>query len=370
MEIEDITKKVATELPASETIEHPLPDSAEGVKALEKESSEGHDGIVIQEPCEEQVIEELPIEETQAEDSRNLVLDCENSSRVFLKTFNVDCSAYVLGASLRGRSHEMHETQCQDYHAFEYIENGWYILSVSDGAGSARCAERGSKANSTFAIKLIKELLEQKQWVESNYFPSELEWYIESRSIFERIKLIIRTKVSELEGDYVETDFNATLLMAIVTPQGVLCAHVGDGRMGLLTQENEWIATMTPHKGEEANQTLFLQSGWTSPRVPAFNVAGIYVPETRVFVGIPKAIVLMTDGCERASWECSIMDPELGKYVDKNRPYHGFMNPLLDALNETKDDEKLQLFIDIIDHGTNACEREIDDKTMLLMVQK
>ena len=58
MEIEDITKKVATELPASETIEHPLPDSAEGVKALEKESSEGHDGIVIQEPCEERILSE------------------------------------------------------------------------------------------------------------------------------------------------------------------------------------------------------------------------------------------------------------------------------------------------------------------------
>ena len=57
MEIEDITQKVATELPVSETIEHPLSDSAEGVKALGKESSEGHDSIVIQEPCEEQVTE-------------------------------------------------------------------------------------------------------------------------------------------------------------------------------------------------------------------------------------------------------------------------------------------------------------------------
>lgn len=367
MEIEDITQKNTTEVPVSEIVEHPLPDSAEGVKTLDKDGDEQQDidSVVIKEPSDEQSSNETP-----TKDSQNIVLDYEKTQRVFLKTINIDDSAYVVGASLRGRSHEMHETQCQDYHAFEYIENGWYILSVSDGAGSAKCAERGSKANSTFAIKLVKELLEQKQWVENNYFPSELEWYIESRSIFERIKLIIRTKVSELEGDYVETDFNATLLMAIITPLGVLCAHVGDGRMGLLTQKNEWIATMTPHKGEEANQTLFLQSGWTSPRVPAFNVGGVYVPETRVFVGIPKAIVLMTDGCERASWECSIMDPDLGKYIDKNRPYHGFMNPLLDALNETKDDEKLQLFIDIIDHGTNACEREIDDKTMLLFVQK
>ena len=62
------------------------------------------------------------------------------------------------------------------------------------------------------------------------------------------------------------------------------------------------------------------------------------------------------------------MDMELGKYTDKNVPYSGFMTPLLEALNGCINDDKIQLFIDILDRGTKACEREIDDKTMLLVV--
>ena len=78
----------------------------------------------------------------------------------------------------------------------------------------------------------------------------------------------------------------------------------------------------------------------------------------------------MSDGCERASWECSIMDAAIGKYVDKNIPHKGFMDPLIEALGSCGNGDKIQLFVDILDHGTTACERELDDKTMLLAVFK
>ncbi len=287
---------------------------------------------------------------------------------VFLATHSKIGDGYLIGLSIRGRSHIAHETECQDYHAFEVLDSGWSILTVSDGAGSAKNASRGSKANSTFAIKLTKQLIIEKKWIENNYFPTELEWYIEARSIFERIKLIIRTKVSELEEQCTEADFNATILLTVITPFGILVAHIGDGRMGYLSQNNEWLPMMCPHKGAEANQTLFLQSSWTSPSVPALNFNGIYVPETKVISELPKVIIMMTDGCERSAWECSIMDNELKRYVDKNVPYPGFMNPLLDSLGSVIEEERMQLFIDIIDHGTSACEKEMDDKTMLLAV--
>ena len=291
-----------------------------------------------------------------------------HTDKVFLSTLQNFDKGYVIGASMRGRSHEIHNTPCQDYHSYEMIMDGWYILAVSDGAGSAKYAARGSKANSTFSVRLVKQMLKEKHWIENGYFPTELEWYIEARSIFEKIKLIIRTKVSELEEDCTETDFNATLMLALITPKGVLSAHVGDGRMGYLSTDDGWKSMMTPHKGEEANQTLFLQSGWTVPSVPAFNVGGIYVPETFVLPYVPQAVVLMSDGCERASWECSIMDVEQGKYIDRNLPHAGFMNPLVEALNDCQDEVKMQLFVDILDHGTTACERELDDKTMLLAI--
>lgn len=310
-------------------------------------------------------IEEIPIISDSV--SKN---DIDEINKVYLSTLQSCDNGYVIGASIRGRSHELHDTPCQDYHIFEKVIDGWYILAVSDGAGSAKYAARGAKANSTFSVRLVKQMLMEKRWIENEYFPTELEWYIEARAIFERIKLIIRTKVSELEEESVEADFNATLLLAIVTPKGVLTAHIGDGRMGYLSDDDEWKAMMTPHKGDEANQTIFLQSGWTSPMVPAFKLGGIFVPEITIVRGMPKAIVLMSDGCERASWECSIMDIEKGKFVDNNIPYKGFMNPLIEALDSCSHEDRMQLFVDILNHGTTACERELDDKTMLLAVFK
>lgn len=296
--------------------------------------------------------------------------DKMDTDKVFLSTLQECGDGYVIGASIRGRSHETHDMPCQDYHSYDEIARGWYVLSVSDGAGSAICADRGAKANSDFSVRLIKQMVIDKHWVENDYFPTELEWYIEVRAIFERIKLIIKTKILELDDEYRETDFNATLLVALITPKGVLSAHIGDGRMGYLSVDDEWKAMMVPHKGEEANQTLFLQSAWSTPLVPAFNMKGVYVPEISVMSEVPKAVVLMSDGCERASWECLIMDEEQGKFIDKNIPHKGFMNPLIDSLNCCNYDDKLQLFVDILDHGTPVCERELDDKTMLLAVLK
>lgn len=295
-------------------------------------------------------------------------LDEEAKKKVFISTYNTFDFGYVIGASIRGRSHEINDISCQDYHSYEEIANGWHILSISDGAGSAKYAARGSKANSKFAVRLAKQMLFEKHWIENNYFPTELEWYIEIRAIFEKIKHIIRTKINQLEEECYETDFNATIILAIITPKGILSAHIGDGRMGYLSNDGIWYSLMTPHKGAEANQTIFLQSGWTKTSIPAFNVNGNYVPETIIIPEVPKAIVLITDGCERASWECSIMDIEKGKYVDRNIPYAGFMNPLLESIEGCKIDDRMQLFIDILDHGTSVCERELDDKTMLLAV--
>ncbi len=347
----------------SEVIEDDVVATTESIN--DKPSNNISEVSAVSTLSETVVIEEVPtISDSVSKNDRDAI------DKVFLSTLQSCDNGYVIGASIRGRSHELHDTPCQDYHICEKVMDGWYVLAVSDGAGSAKYAARGSKANSTFSTRLIKQMLIEKHWIENDYFPTELEWYIEARAIFERIKLIIRTKVSELEDECVETDFNATLLIALITPKGVLTAHIGDGRMGYLSVDDKWEAVMKPHKGEEANQTLFLQSGWTTPMVPAFNVGGIYVPETSIVYGIPKAVVLMSDGCERASWECSIMDVDKGKFVDKNIPYKGFMNPLIEALDSCAHEDKMQLFVDILDHGTTACERELDDKTMLLAVFK
>lgn len=285
------------------------------------------------------------------------------------KTFKSNDWGLVIGASLRGKSHMESGLGCQDFHLYEELGKGWYLLIVSDGASSAEYAERGSRGNCNVASKLFKEMLSTNGWIDDSFFPSELEWYIECRSIFEKMKLIYRSKAKEQNDGTEESDFNATIILCLITPMGLLVTHIGDGRMGYLSELDEWKSMMTPHKGEEANQTLFLQGPWTTPHVPALRVSGVTVPEVKVIRGTPKAIVLMSDGCERAAWECSIYNDLKGRYEDVNLPHPAFMNPLLESINVESED-RLQLLIDIMDRGTRACEQERDDKTMLIAIKK
>lgn len=293
----------------------------------------------------------------------------EVSSEFIRKQTSIETETdIILGVSLRGQSHIESNVGCQDYHLYEPIGSGWDILIVSDGAGSAKFAERGSKANCTIAMKLLSEMIRQNGWCEKDTLPSELEWYIEFSAICQRIKVIYQNKVKELNDGTVETDFNSTLLVCVRTPYGILAGHIGDGRMGYLSQNEEWHSLMMPHKGEEANQTLFLQNSWNVPCVPALKVSGVSVPETRIVNEVPKVLVLISDGCERSSWECSIWNDIAGKYLDINLPHPGFMNPLVESIrNELSN--RFQLFADIIDRGTKACKMERDDKTMLIAIK-
>lgn len=282
------------------------------------------------------------------------------------QTYIKSNDSIFLGVSLRGRSHIESNTECQDYHLCQELSDGWSILVVSDGAGSAKHAERGSKANCTISMKLLSDMIAKNKWIENSVLPSELDWHIEFRTICEKTRQIYQNKVEEMNDESIVTDFNATLLICVITPNGILSGHIGDGRMGYLSNIGEWKNLMTPHKGEEGNQTLFLQNNWDKPHVPALKVSNVYVPETRVVREIPKVVVLISDGCERSCWECSILDTTLGKYIDVNRPHPEFMNPLIESIAEEVDSNRIKLFIDIIDKGTKSCQTERDDKTMLI----
>jgi len=297
---------------------------------------------------------------------------CNNSSNesldkplVKLKSYNNTNQEILIGASLRGKSHIESNTECQDYHMCDKLDNGWVVLVVSDGAGSAKFAERGAKANCNITLTLIKKLVKQKDW---KTLPTEKDWNIEVTSIFLQIREIFSHKVSKLNDGTKLSDFCATIMLAVITPDGILAAHIGDGRMGFKTNTNEWKSLSTPHKGEEANQTIFLQNSWNTPLVPALNISGVYVPETVVVNERPQAVVLLSDGCENSAWECSIFNPITGHYEDKNIPFAGFMNPLIESLLEEDESNRMDLFIDILDHGTKACKQERDDKTMLLLI--
>lgn len=306
-----------------------------------------------------------PFDEQQNHSERDIVDNSQYDDIVKKTNTTLTNGKYVVGLSMRGKSHVKDNKPCQDNHWFENIHEGWDLYIVSDGAGSAKHAERGSLANCKLISKLIRQLLEKNNWIKDNILPTKLEWYIEMRSIFESMRLFYKYKVEELSDGTVVKDFNATALVLLVTPKGMMSAHIGDGRMGYKDWNNEWHPLMTPHKGEEANQTLFVTSNWEKPTIPSFKVAGLSIPEVMVENTIPQVVVLMSDGCEKATWECTMYNDALGKYTDKNQPFAGFLDPLVISLDNVDEDRFLTLK-EIISDGTEACSREQDDKTILL----
>lgn len=337
---------------------------------------------------------------------------CLDNPEIRLKTTeDLSSGGYVVGFSMQGRGHIMNNVPCQDYHAFENLGDGWLVAITSDGAGSAREAARGSKANCDLALRLVKQLLASKGWQKDNYLPTEKEWYAEVRNMFEVMQAVIARSVTSQVDSYRDNleksltilmeeakdvqdtekvelekrikeleenlkipleprDFNATIILLIVSPKGMMTAHIGDGRMGYLSKEGVWKSLMTPHKGDEASSTVFIPNNWNRQLdVPAFMMSGVYLPESCIIEELPKAFVLMSDGCESFSWTCMTFDKERNLYYDRNEPFEKFLNPLIDQLGQIEDkDERIDEMIDIVNIGTVGGRRELDDRTMLLGV--
>lgn len=356
-------------------------------------------------------IKDAVMQDADDKDLKSDSLDLD-SPEVRLKTsVELDCGGYVTACSIQGRGHIMTGVSCQDYHAFEELGDGWLLAVTSDGAGSAREAARGSKANCDLATRLIKQLLTERKWKERNILPSEKEWFAEIRNVFEVMQAIIMRSsaeqaaqetekqkkelysleeqlgaASDSEGEDIRMridalrakiaspleprDFNATVIVLIVTPLGMMAAHIGDGRMGYLAEDGCWHALMTPHKGDEASATVFIPNNWNRQlNVPAFKMSDVYLPDTCVVAGRPKAFVLMSDGCESFSWLCKAYDRESNFYYDRNIPYAKFFDPLVSHLSAIGDkDDRVAELIDIINVGTAGGKRETDDRTMLLGV--
>ena len=275
----------------------------------------------------------------------------------------------VVGASVKGNGHIQSNMPCQDNNAFESFENGWGIAIVSDGAGSAAHSEVGSKVVVTRGLLRFKQLLEQEKWMEDKVLPTDIDWYKKAYSVLKDIRkdMLLVAQKNNVEAK----SLAATCLVVIYSPYGLLTAHVGDGRMGYKTVAGDWKPMMTPHKGEEANQTIFMVSDFWS--IPNYELSGVLVPETMVIREKVRAFALMSDGCENTSWQCTTLNPETGKYYDRNLPFAGFFDALEDTLvtfdNEKTAEEERQIkWFKFLENGTSGFVKEQDDKTMIYAV--
>lgn len=284
-----------------------------------------------------------------------------------------DDGMLVLRASVRGRSHIENDTPCQDASASHLLANSsWHLLAVSDGAGSAKYSEEGSD----YAVEgLLLESLGRRVADSTEFrrdeLPSPAVWGTWVLATLVEIRTGL--EVHAQQRGYALRDLGCTLLVALCNGQGIRFFHVGDGRAAYQNQAGQWHSLMTPHKGAEANQTVFLTSvAWTTDQF--FQLDTQQIPGV-AYVDAPyRAVALLTDGVETHAYECSVLDAATGQWTDPNRPFPGFFNPLVDTVRQAVSARTPKAELDaqweqLLTGGTPGLKAEPDDKTLLLAVR-
>lgn len=183
----------------------------------------------------------------------------------------------ILAVSKRGRSHANEgKPRDDDFRASCNPENGWYVIAVADGAGSAKYSREGSRLACETAEKYCKDILKEKGEVfeaaicafkgnSSDHNKKSLTDHIHNvvtKAAFEGHKAII--EVAKKCSEAVEPkDFATTLLLVICRrfEFGWFLASfsVGDGAIAIYDEKSDSVKLlMEPDEGEYAGQTRFL----------------------------------------------------------------------------------------------------------------
>lgn len=269
-------------------------------------------------------------------------------------------------SSVIGNSHITENIPCQDFCNIGNYEK-FMISIVSDGAGSCINSDKGSKQVCEFALYHFESEIKKQDWYKSNEIPSQEVWHLFAKQI-----LLSVTKDLEnysKNNDLPFKSLSCTVIIVIALENYLLVTHIGDGRAGYCNQEDDWFSMITPFHGKEANETVFITSDiWHN------GVIDIYL-ESRVITENVKAFCLLSDGCEKASFECNLYDQDKDIYSDPNTPFKEFFHKnvnvhLPNMHKEGKTQEQInELWHSFLTEGNPKLKTEFDDKTMILAVK-
>ena len=211
----------------------------------------------------------------------------------------------IVAASKRGRSHAQDaKPRDDDFRVSFNPQNGWYVLAVADGAGSARYSREGSR----IACEVTGEYCTQWLADKGCLLEDELSAYAADKGratlqpVVEKVhdvlfkaateayKAILKRK-DESDGAVLK-DFSTTLLLAICRRFDfgwfVASFGVGDGAIAIYDKDAETVRLLNePDGGEFAGQTRFL------------TMESIFRDRNRLRMSIVPdftALMLMTDG--------------------------------------------------------------------------
>lgn len=212
----------------------------------------------------------------------------------------------IVVASKRGRSHAQEgKPRDDDFRVSFNAQNGWYVLAVADGAGSAKYSREGSR----IACETVEQYCKEKLAEQGAEFEAVVKMYAEDqtqenlkpvvgkiheilfKAATEAHRAIVK-KVDECSEPAVLKDFSTTLLLAVCRKFSfgwfVASFGVGDGAIAIYDKNADSIKLLNePDGGEYAGQTRFL------------TMESIFRDRTRIKMSIVPdftALMLMTDG--------------------------------------------------------------------------
>ena len=268
-------------------------------------------------------------------------------------------------ASVIGNSHISENIPCQDSCRVVDFET-FSIAVVSDGAGSCVNSHIGSRQVSDFCLYHFEKAVKNNKWHLQDELPTEVIWHKVSKNTLSEIREDLGRFSMNYELDY--KSLSCTVIVIIAMNNGLLVTHIGDGRAGYCNSNKEWKPIITPFHGELANQTVFITSEiWNE------DVIDNYI-ESNVIEDDVISFCLLSDGCEKASFECNLYNQENEIYFDPNIPYSLFFNPNLKILTELHEQNKSQdeinkLWESFLIAGNEKLRSEPDDKTLILAVK-
>ena len=278
----------------------------------------------------------------------------------------------IVAASKRGRSHAQEAKPRDDHFRLEHMANGWYIMAVADGAGSARYSRKGSEIACNEAVNFcILKLLD------SNAFEAAIGEY-------DRLKDQSEEEARKAVGNYIYNIVGAaafrahkainaeaaqqklpaklyatTLLLTICKKFAygwfVASFWVGDGAICLYDRRAHTAKLLgVPDEGEYAGQTRFL----TMPDIFR-DATSLYQRLRFNIVDDFTALFLMSDG---------VSDPKFETDANLNNPdrWDDLWDDLRDGGVELTDDneaskDQLLAWLDFWSPGNH------DDRTIAIL---
>lgn len=276
----------------------------------------------------------------------------------------------ILADSIIGRGHRTNNPPlpCQDSFFIKPLSNEWGVCVICDGLSTKQFSDHGSKFVSEKMVNVLSNYVMKYNLIHKNKLFSDDWWYFLAykamHTVFKKLRLYSEANKIPLK------ELGCTVIAVVYSPLGLLVTHLGDGRAGYYDEnEKQWNAMMVPFRDEEGGIPCITSEIWDDP-----NIATQYI-RSHVIRKKVKAFCLMSDGCEKFSFDTGRWDNEKEQFIPLNKPSSVFFDPVVNYIEEIYnhkdeyDDWKKVLhnaWSELLSHGTKRIEEELDDKTMIL----